>query len=297
MQEALQARPRIDRSQILKSAGALGLLGTASHNLPRILKALCSRDISGADIAKLVNTEPAMYARILRVANSPYYGQSRTITTIDRALVVLGLDAVRGIAAAACLDRTVQRTDKSRPLVDMGAVIRHSIATACAAEALARVRHPDLASEAFIAGLLHNLGIVVQAHLDRTGIQAFLQARQRDAQGDMRTLEAGCIAVGHEECGGVIFDEWQLPETLIAAARAHHDPMSAGEPHRTLTSLIHLGGTLGLACGATFALEPKPADRSHAAMEWLDLEDGQLDGVSEGLSAKVDELQKALLLG
>jgi len=122
------------------------------------MAALCNSDVSPGEVESLVLGEPALYARVLRIANSAYYGQARSITTLSRAVVVLGLDAVRGIAAAACLDRTLPRGWK-HPLVDMNAVVHHSVATAAAAEALARIRHPDLAAEAFVAGLLHkNLG-------------------------------------------------------------------------------------------------------------------------------------------
>jgi HD-like signal output (HDOD) protein len=294
MESNRQARPAIDRTQILKAAASLGVLGSGAHSAPRIMAALCNPAVSPREIAALVGKEPALYARVLRVANSPYYGQSRSITTLDRALVVLGIDAVRGIAAAACLDRSMPRRGEDS-VVDMKSVIQHSIATAATAESLARIQRPALAAEAFIAGLLHNLGIVVQLHLDAPGIRAIISLREAGDVRDMRALELDCAAIGHEECVGVIFEAWQLPESLIAAAREHHDPMAAAPPHRELAALINLGANLGLAGGSTFGLESSRVARNAPAMACLGLDDAQLDGVAVDMPARVAALRSALL--
>jgi HD-like signal output (HDOD) protein len=294
MESNSRTKPRVDRTQILRAAASLGVLGTGANGAPRIMAALCNPEVSSREVAALVGKEPALYARVLRVANSPYYGQSRSITTIDRALVVLGVDAVRGIAAAACLDRSLPRRGEDS-VVDMKSLIRHSIATAASAESLARIRRPALAAEAFIAGLLHNLGIVVQLQLDAPGIRTMIKLREAGDVRDMRALELDCVVIGHEECVGVIFEAWQLPESLIAAARDHHDPMGATPPHRELAALINLGANLGLAGGSTFGLEPSQVTRNAPAMASLELDDDQLDGIAVDMPARVAALRSALM--
>jgi HD-like signal output (HDOD) protein len=255
---------------------------------------LCNPAVSPGHVAALVGKEPALYARVLRVANSSYYGQSRSVTSIDRALLVLGVDAVRGIAAAACLDRSLPRRGE-HCAVDIKSMVQHSIATAAAAESLARIRRPALAGEAFIAGLLHNLGIVVQLHLDAPGVQAMINLRNAGDVRDMRALETERATIGHEECIAVIFEAWQLPQALIEAARHHHDPMSAAPSHRELAALINLGANLGLAGGNTFELEPVRIDRNAHAMTALELDDDQLDGVAAAMPARIVELRSGLL--
>jgi len=91
--------PGVDRAQILKTASSLGLMVLAYIADREIMAALCNSDVSPGEVESLVLGEPALYARVLRIANSAYYGQARSITTLSRAVVVLGLDAVRGIAA------------------------------------------------------------------------------------------------------------------------------------------------------------------------------------------------------
>ena len=234
-----------------------------------------------------------MYARVLRVANSAYYGHPRSIKTMERALMLLGRDAVRGIAAATCFDRAMAR-GMNGTAVDMGAVSRHSLTAAVAAEALAVIARPAMAGEAFIAGLLHNLGIAVQLHLDSHGIEAMINANRSGAAYGIRALESNHAMVGHEECLAVVFAAWEMPDGLVAAAGHHHAPMDAPEPHRDLTALVNLGATLGLAVGPSYPLEPAPTARDPAAMNWLGLTDEHLDAVSAQLPARVVELGAAL---
>jgi HD-like signal output (HDOD) protein len=277
---------------ILKAATALGVLGGGTQGAPRILALLCNPAVNAAEVATVMSREPGLSLRVLRVANSAYYGLTRSISTIDRALVLLGLDAVRGIAAAACLDRTVRRASENAPL-DMDALVRHSLATAVAAEALASIRHRPLAPEAFIAGLLHNLGVTVQLRLDPGGVRAMVNALRARPEQDILALEAQRVSVGHEQCVAVLFEAWQLPAMLVEAARHHHDPMAAPEQHRELAALVNLGIQLSLACGNTYALEPTAPPRNHAALTLLGLADEDLDRVAADLPERLAKLQEA----
>ena len=285
--------PAIDAAQILRAAATLGIIGASADFSPRLLTLLCSPQSSGLEIASLIATEPAMYARILRVANSPYYGHARSITTLERALLLLGRAAVRAIAAATCFDRTMARSIKGTT-IDMQALLRHSLTTAVAAEALAAIARRPIATEAFIAGLLHNLGIAVQIHLDPPGIDAMIEANRSGGRSTIRQLECDHARVGHEDCLALVFHAWSMPDSLVACARHHHEPMDAPESVRDMAALVNLGATLGLATGATHTLEPNAVERHEPAMRWLGLTAEHLDGVSIRLPALVAELGTAL---
>jgi HD-like signal output (HDOD) protein len=285
--------PACDPAPILKAAASLGVLGSGAGTWPRMLALLCNPKASAGEVSALIDTEPTMYARVLRVANSPYYGQTRSIGTVERALMLLGLDAVRGIAAATCFDRTLTRTGRPSA-VDPAALMRHSLATAAAAQALARITHRHLMADAFIAGLMHNLGVVIQAQLDLPGVLAMMAQLRIDPSCDIRALEAQCMHIGHEECIAIIFEAWQLPESLVTAVRHHHAPMSAPEGQRDLAALIGLGTVLALACGNTHTLEPVPPERDTQVMQHLGLTAADLDGLEAELPEKVAALSGAL---
>lgn len=279
--------------RILKAASALGVIGGGGFSAPRILAALCNPAASVAEVSALVELEPGLMARVLRVANSAFYGLSRKVTTIDRALIALGLDAVRGIAAAACLDRTVMRATETAP-INRAAFVRHSLATATAAEAVARIRNRAVSQEAFIAGLLHNLGVPVQALLDPPGVSSMIDSLRENPQQDMRELECAHTQIGHECCGAVIFEAWNLAPSLVEATRHHHDPMAASEPHRKLASLVHVGLHIAQMTGHCFPLEPIYTPPNASALTRLELSAEELDQVAANLPDRLAVLQLAL---
>src|SRR5258706_6119700 len=129
----------VEDGEIIRAAGALSARGNNAR-LPLVVAALSDPDISVTDIVAAMKRQPDLSARVLRVANSAYYGQTRGIDTVDRAIMLLGLDAVRGIAAAACFNHALL-SSRDTALLDTTAFLRHSVAVAVAAETLARRHH------------------------------------------------------------------------------------------------------------------------------------------------------------
>lgn len=280
-------------TRILRVAASVGVLGGAGQAAPRILALLSNPLVSSREVAALVSQEPGLSVRVLRIANSAFYGQSRAISTVDAAIRLLGLDAVRGVAAAACMDRTLASAQKGTPL-DLTALVDHSLATAIAARDIARGHDPALAGDAFIAGLLQNLGVTVQVQLDPEGVALMLAARAAGSTDDVLALEAGRVGVGHQHCLEVIFEAWNLPASLAAACCHHHDPQGAAAEHQALASAVHLGGWLALANGQVHALEPAPGEPSAHALARLGLDPGALDSFREGLAGQFQALRAAL---
>lgn len=267
---------------ILRAAGNLGFVGTNSATAGRLLAALCNPAITLDELSKLLSSEPALVVRVLRVANSAFYGVSRSISTVDRALMVLGFDSVRSVAAAACLDRGLAHATQSAAL-DHHAMVRHSLTTAVAAESIARLVQRDLAGEAFIAGLLHNLGLPVQAVIDAPGLRALAAALRAGKSDNYRQLERSTLRVPHEECAAVVFEQWQLPDSLIEATRWHHAPLFAPGPHKWLAAVLGLALGLASEVGHGFELEPPPTLRDPDLMYFVGVTNDMLDLISDEL--------------
>ncbi len=292
MNNPLRSPTPAGRDQILAMASTIGVLGGGAGGAPRIMATLCDPQIEAGQVIKLLRDEPALCARVLRVANSALYGQTQSVKSLDRALMVLGLDAVRGIAAAACLDRALVGRKNMQPNIDT--IVRHSQATAAAADSLSRLRFPDLGADAFIAGLLHNLGTVVQIYFDSAGVAALLAARQAGDLRDLSVLETELAAVGHEECGAVIFEEWRLPRALVATARCHHNPLRAAKTEQRLVALTHVASALALASGSNTELEPVCTPAHSDALECLGLDEGQLSEAAEAIADRMLEMQHVM---
>lgn len=278
---------------ILEAARSIGTLTAGAWAAPRILAMLCNPLVGAEEVGRVIGHEPGLAARVLRVANSAFYGLTRSVSTVDRAVVVLGLDAVRGVAAAACLERTLPAAGADSAL-EPDALLRHSIAVAAAAEALGRIRHRALAGEAFIAGLLHDFGLMVQLRLDPAGMHAMLRLLRSEPGAEVRFIEQQRIKIGHERCAAVVFEAWNLPESLVESVRHHHAPLAAADAHRPLAALVHAADQLALAAGIHFALEPAPHPVAPAVMDFLGLCESDFAAISAALPERAATLQRAL---
>jgi HD-like signal output (HDOD) protein len=280
-------------AEILKAAAALGVLGQGGSSAQRILAALYDPDVTPTRIAAVVGLEPGLTVRVLRVANSSLYGLRQKVATIDRAVLVLGLDAVRSVAAAACFDRSLFRNSRSLP-VDVDALHRHSIAAAVAAEDIAKIRHANKAAEAFIAGLLHDLGVVIRLRLETGGVHEFVAALGHATPQATNDADSQAPRVGHEHCSSVTLEAWGLPASLVEATHHHHDPATAPEPHRQLAAITHISDYLSGSCGFNFECGGTTGELDRAALELLGLTAEDLAAVTAELPRRVAEMQRAL---
>jgi len=277
----------ITDADIVRAATSLGIIGGGAHTAHRILATLCDGSLDARQIAEVIQREPGLSARVLKVANSAFYGSSRNIATLDRALMLLGLDAVRGIAAAACLDRSVARRSPAA-VIDSQALAQHCVASAFAAESLTRQSGRAIAAEAFMAALLHDFGVPVQERLDSAGVIKLMEALAADPDTDYTALEQSLVQVGHARCAEVVFDSWRLPQSIVCAARYHDDPEQAPAPMRQLTTLVHLGVQLALLAGFTHPLEPRRVRKAREPLlRSLGLAETVVDPIVAGLSERV----------
>jgi HD-like signal output (HDOD) protein len=277
----------IPDTDIVKAASSLGLMGSGAQVAHQILSALCDVSLNMREITALIQREPGLAARVLKVANSAYYGHSRHIATLDRALVVLGIDAVRGITAAACLDRSISRRSQAVG-IDPRTLVNHCVASAFAAEQLARRAERGSSAEAFMGALLHDFGVPVQERLDPQGVEALIEALRTQPEADAAELERNLVKVDHTRCAQVIFENWQLPKTIVQAAIFHNDPRRAPLPDQQLTTLVHLGIQLAIEAGFTYPLEPRQfrVPREPLLVS-LRLNNKIADEITEGLPERV----------
>lgn len=280
--------------RLLDTTLEVGAIGAGLQSLQAILGRLLDPASTTGEVARLIANEPGLTARVLRVANSAFYGMSGSVATLDRAILLLGTDAVRGVAAAACLDRVAIRAVAGSP-VDLRTLVRHSLAVAVGAEMLARLHHRELAPVAFVAGLLHDLGILVQVQLDRDGLARMVAALPREPGLSAPERERRHDLVGHERCGEALLRSWRLPERLALAAGHHHAPFDAPEQARPLATLVALANRLAVEASLCHVLEshtdPVPDD-------WIEGQPWsrqELETVRGALPARVQELLDLLV--
>jgi putative nucleotidyltransferase with HDIG domain len=214
---------------------------------PRLLEILAERDVDVqyGHLRELLRVDPALAARVLKVANSAFYG-SRSISSIDRALTVLGAGAVAGVPLAARFDSTSGRVVES----EFRMLRRHSLATAVAARTLAARAQPGGwdSESAFVLGLLHDLGWLVQLQIDSD------QPLRRAPA----AAPPGVDLAEHALLSAALLAHWQLPAQFIDAVRNHHE--RAATPASAGSALLAVAEQCAMHGGDEFNKDVAPQD-------------------------------------
>lgn len=224
---------------------------------------------SASRLGKLISTDQALTAKVLKIANSPFYGFPRKISTIDFAIIVLGYDALKEIVISISLVSSLQR--KSDMLFDAKGFWDHAILSGVLARRLARDLGYRVSGEVFVGGLLHDMGISV---LHRYFKSEYKRITEIIRETDLTALEAeeSVLGITHAEVGGWLAERWNLPDHLVEAISMHHTPGRA-EHNKDLVALIHCADVF--ACRmATQAVEfDKGIDFDQESLDHLQLND------------------------
>jgi HD-like signal output (HDOD) protein len=187
----------------------------------RLLKVIGEPDAGSQyeQLGALLHADPALAARVLKVANSAFFGGARAIDSIRRALEVLGTAAVTGIAMAACLDGTVSQLGTAH-LAFFNQLHQHSLITAVAARQLTLRRPTDTwtPEAAFVLGLVHDLGWLVQLQL-KSDSQVPTVGAPTALDGLVRPPPP---EAGHALLGAALFSHWGLPVEFVSTVLNHH---------------------------------------------------------------------------
>lgn len=201
---------------------------------------------TAADINKVLSSDPALVTRILKLVNSSYYGFSRRITTITNAVVILGFNQVRNLALSAFIYDTFAKLPGNDRSFDVNSFWRHCIGAAFMAAGLARATAPKMEEDAFICGLLHDLGKFIMAQNAPDHMAMVMETVNSE---DILFYEAEQKRLNytHAVLGGAVMERWNLPATLVDVVANHHTPMKAPKASRSLAVVTNAADILARA--------------------------------------------------
>jgi len=224
---------------------------------------------SASQLGKVISTDQGLTAKVLKIANSPFYGFPRKISTIDFAIIVLGYDALKEIVISISLVSSLQK--KSDLYFDAKAFWDHAIASGVLARRLARDLGYRVSGEVFVGGLLHDMGVSV---LHRYFKSEFKRIVDIARETDLTFLEAeeSVLGVTHADVGGWLAERWNLPDHLVEAISVHHTPGKATR-NVELVALIHCADVFACRMIGKGVEFDKGSDFDPAALERLHLSD------------------------
>lgn len=234
----------------------------------RLIELVDSENATAEQVESLIVADPVLTAKVLHLANSAYYGLSRSISTIKQALLVLGFHAVKnlalGIAAITVLKNGRTPTPHELELWE------HSFLCAgIARELMLRLkRGARKAEEAFMGGLLHEIGIVVLMTRFPRDYQKVLEYARKPQSEAFSLIEAERQLLGtdHAQVGGLLAERWELPDELVEVIASHHAPALPDNEHAPVLASVMMGDFWShQQHGGTefgFALVPPPVEAS-----------------------------------
>ncbi len=205
--------------RVVASLGAYPLPQTAI--IPTLMRMTADLNTDTRDLARIMTTDPALSAKVVHLANSPFYGCMRSIRSLNDAITILGFYTVRSLTAAAAA-YTLFRRCENAPLEEE--LWQHSLAVAIAARLVARhTGSRQLEEEVFLIGLLHDIAKLVLLQEYPEHYLPVLEEGVTSDRGHL-VIEASHLGFTHADLGAVILEQWGFPSRMIGVIQRYAIP-------------------------------------------------------------------------
>jgi len=196
-------------------------------------------------VGKVIQSDPGLSVRLLRIANSSYYGQTNQVTAIVRALTIIGLKEVKTIGLSYKLMNVIR--EFASVSFDFVAFWERSLVMGVLAKEMARELGSQLLDEAFLAGLLQDLGIVILRTNQGDEYQRIANAAAANMEIPLVKLEQHVFNTDHARIGADACGKWKFSKLLIEAIRYHHTPpkkLESGDEYSEIRAVAYAAGIM-----------------------------------------------------
>jgi diguanylate cyclase (GGDEF)-like protein len=228
----------------------------AADNLPslprvamQVLDLVEQDNATVSAIAEVIEKDPALTARVLKMVNSSLFGLSKTVGSLQQATVVLGLRTVKVVALSFSLVESIH--DHEETAFDYDLYWRRSLSTAVMAKLISHEIEDDRGDESFVGGLLCDIGLVAG---NRVAAESYAQVWQAwaDHRRPIQQIEQELLETTHADIGAALLNRWNLPDTLVAAVGMHHSDTieTDNEQVRSLATTLNAASAVAeVFCG------------------------------------------------
>lgn len=245
-------------------------------------------------LSQVLSADQALTARVLRMSNSPFYGRTRGVGSLNEAIMILGFYTIRSLVVATSTHAMFKRDNDSQLERDLW---RHSLAVGLGARIVARRINSRNAEESFLAGLMHDIAILILLQRFPEEYSPVINEIQRSGM-TLRDAEEEILGFTHTELGAIILDHWNLPKSLVEVTRYHHRPdamltelaTTVGIKDVAITAhIVSLADELAKAAGCGFH-ETRQLDLTdHPSVKALGLRPDTIGQITEELTTRFSE--------
>jgi putative nucleotidyltransferase with HDIG domain len=192
--------------------------------IDRISRLLENPRTSAEEIGRAITVDQSLASKVLKLVNSAFYGFPGRISTITHAIVILGFATVKNIVLTASIFDAFRKKGAQHPGFNMEEFWFHSIACGAASQSIARHVGFEEKEACFIAGLIHDIGKIIEArYLPKEFAEIVKTTQEKEIL--FYESEKQLFDVTHEEIGGILAERWNLPQNLRQAVVHHHAPV------------------------------------------------------------------------
>jgi HD-like signal output (HDOD) protein len=260
-------------------------------SVAKVLEICNNPQTSPADLNYVISLDPVLVGRVLKVLNSAYYGLNQKITSLVRAITMLGVNTVKNLVLSASVMGTFSM-DKKRQGLDMEGFWRHSLCVGVAAKLLARHRgiDPQKIEEYFTAGLLHDIGkIPLNAVLSQDYIYAIIAAdRERTP---LFRAEDATLGLNHCAAGVIIVNAWKLQGPAGESVTCHHNLTGYTGEHRDILYSIAAANYFASQREIGFSGDRFPEKPGKEVWETLRINYNTFDEIEETVNREIEKAQ------
>lgn len=275
----------MDTRDIRTQIETVDTLPTIPSILRKLLAVIEKPKISINEIGSFIANDPVLTSRVLKVVNSPIYGFPGRISSLNQALILLGLNVVRGMLLGVSVFEAMQKT--------MVGLWEHSLGCAIASRIIAKKKGLKEPEEISIAGLLHDIGKVVMGlKFPDEYAQAVGDAQKSDVF--MIDSERKHFNITHADAGGWISLKWNFPQNLVEPIEYHHKPhLSRNVPLQT--AIVHFADIMTRAAGFGFSGDNFVPAVHPSVWQVLGLSDAELKEIIQEFEESLGQAEDFLL--
>lgn len=284
-----------DRKAIVADAVTkIGDIATLPEVTLKIIEIVEDPKSTARHLHNVIKNDPALSTKILKVVNSAFYGLPGQIADMDRAIVLLGLSAVKNIAIAASISRMF-KGDKPHPHFSARELWRHAAAVAVGSRRLGLATGARTGTEElFLGGLIHDLGMLVerQAYRDR-----FISVIERCVRENcnLRTAEADEFGADHQDFGMALAARWKFPRPLVSVVGYHHSPEALAEKERRFVMFVRIADIMACQENLGFSLSCAGEEITSEMLSVCGLTDDQVAEIREMLPEDTADAEATFL--
>lgn len=292
-----ETAPSPDPSQavITQALSQIGDIATLPAVTVKIIEIVENPKSTARDLHDVIKNDPALSTKVLKVVNSAFYGLPGQIASVDRAIVLLGLSAVKNISIASSIARMF-KGEKITEEFSAKDLWSHSVAVGVAARSLTRLLGSNSeADEIFLAGLIHDLGILIERQAFGEKLAEIIN-RTAAGEDTFRECERQVLGADHSMFGMALATKWKFPRNLRAAIGYHHNFERVADEMKQVVALVQVADIMCCQKKIGFYLSAESEEPSPQLMHAAGLSYEQVETMCETLEEDCDQAQ-AMLMG